>query len=112
MNEETFNKLKDFIVKKAGVDDEEITRDTQIEDDLGVTGDDAVDLIIAYGKAFDVDVTRFMAAEYFGPERCVLISELGNWLTGQTKRTRKVLTVSHLEKGIAAGRLDEEVINS
>lgn len=112
MNEETFNRLKAFVIKQSGVDDEEITRDTQIEDDLGVTGDDAVDFLIAYGNVFNVDVTKFTAADYFGTERNVVLSEFGRWLTGQTRRTRKVLTVGHLEKGIYAGRLDEEVVNS
>ena len=112
MNENNFEKLKQFVIKQSAVNDEEITRDTQIEDDLGVTGDDAVDFLIAYGKTFNVDVSKFMAADYFGPEGNVLLSELGNWLTGKQKRTRKVLTVAHLEKGIITGRLDEEVINS
>jgi acyl carrier protein len=112
MDDKIFNKLKDFVIKQSGVDNEEITRDTQIEDELGVTGDDAVDFLIAYGKTFNVDVTKFMAADYFGPERNVILSELSSWITGKRKRTRKTLTVGHLEKGILAGRLDEEVINS
>lgn len=111
MSDETFNMLKNFVVRQAGIDDEEITRDTNIEDELGVTGDDAVDFIIAYGKTFNVDVTKFMAADYFGAERNVMLSEFFKWLTGYRKRTRKTLTVGHLEKGIIAGRLDEEVIN-
>src|SRR5262245_26242616 len=110
MNNEMFNKLKAFVVKQSAVDDEEITRDTEIEDHLGVTGDDAVDFMIAYSKAFGVDVTKFMAADYFGPERSVVLSGLIGGVN--QKRKRKTLTVGHLEKGIRAGRLDEEVINS
>ena len=112
MSDEIFNKLKAFVIKQAAVEDEEVTKDAQIEDDLGVTGDDAVDFLIAYGTTFNVDVTKFMAADYFGGERNVLLSELGRWLTGSSKRTRKTLTVGHLEKGIIAGRLDEEIINN
>lgn len=110
MNDEVFNNLKSFVIKQSAVDDEEITRDTQIEDDLGVTGDDAVDFMIAYGKTFNVDVSKFMAADYFGAERNVALSELFGAFT--QKRKRKTLTVGHLEKGILAGQLDEEVINS
>lgn len=58
-----------------------------------------------------MDVTNFMAGDYFGAERSVVLSELGNWVTGKHKKTRKTLTVGHLEKAIIAGRLDEEVIN-
>lgn len=112
MSDEIFEKLKGFVIKQSAVEDEEVTRDTQIEDELGVTGDDAVDFMIAYGEAFNVDVTKFMAADYFGAERNVFLSEVGKWLTGKHKRARKTLTVAHLEKGIIAGKLDEEVINS
>ena len=107
MNQE----LKKFIINQAGVDEEEVTMQAQIEDDLGVTGDDAVDFIIKYGKTFNVDVSRFMAGDYFGPERSVILSEITNWITGNQKRKRKTLTVEHLEKGVIAGRLDEEITN-
>ena len=112
MNDETFDRLKAFVIKESAVDNEEITRDTQIEDDLGVTGDDAVDFIIAYGKVFNVDVTKFMAANYFNAEGSVILPSLLRAITGAKKRQNKILTVGHLEKGILAGRLDEEVVNS
>lgn len=108
MNNEIFINLKSLVITQSAVKDELITRDTSIEDDLGLTGDDAVDFLIAYSKTFDVDVTKFMAADYFGPERSVVLSELFREFTG--KRKRKILTVGHLEKGIIAGRLDENVI--
>jgi acyl carrier protein len=107
-----FNNLKDFVIKQSSVDDEEITRETKIEDDLGVSGADAIDFIIAYGKLFNVDVTKFMAADYFSPEGDVILPALIRLFTGKPKPSRKVLTVGHLEKGVLAGRLDEEVINS
>jgi acyl carrier protein len=108
MNNEIFSKLKSFIIKQAVVEEEEVTEDAQIEDDLGVTGDDAVDFIIAYGKAFNVDVSNFMAADYFGAEGGIHLSTF----FGSNKRQRKTLVVKHLERGILAGRLDEEIINS
>jgi hypothetical protein len=53
MNDETFfDKLKTFVMKESVVDDEKVTKDTKIENDLGVTGDDAVDFLVAYSKAF------------------------------------------------------------
>ena len=112
MNDEIFNTLKEFVIKQSAVDDEEITMDTQIENELGVTGDDAVDFMIAYGNTFNVDVTKFMAADYFGPERNVFLSELFRVIFAYREKKRKILTVGHLEKGILAGRLDEEIINS
>ena len=112
MNDETFNKLKSFVLIEAAVKDEEVTREAKIENDLGVTGDDAVDLLIAYSKAFNVDLTKFMAADYFDGEGDPILPAIIRLFTGKKKKTNKILTVGHLEKGILAGRLDEEVINS
>lgn len=100
MNEE----LKNFVIRQAAVLEDEVTMEASLENDLGVYGDDAFDFIIAFGKAFNVDVSKFMAADYFN-------SGGRSWLLGNLQK-RKELTVAHLDKAIAAGRLDEEVINS
>lgn len=112
MSDETFDKLKTFVIKQSAVDDEIISTATQIENDLGVTGNDAVEFIVAYGKAFNVDVSKFMAADYFEGEGDKILQAIIRFLSGRKKKTRKVLTVGNLEKGIHAGRLDEEIINS
>jgi acyl carrier protein len=96
-------KLKIFLVKQACVEEEEVTPAASLENDLGVYGGDSTDLIIAFGKEFNVDVSRFMAADYFRGDGL-------NILGCRTKT--KDLKVSHLEKAIVAGRLDEEVINA
>lgn len=112
MNEETFDKLKAFVIKQAAVEDEEVTREAKIQDELGIYGDDALDFLISYGNLFNVDITKFMAADYFSAEGDPVLPAIIRFLTNRKKRQRKVLTVGHLEKGIIAGRLDEEVINS
>ena len=110
MNQDVFNKLKEFVVNKSGVDDEPINESTRIQEDLGVSGDDAVEFILAYSKEFNVDVTNFMAADYFEDEGGLRIWYFLKGAFGFSKKG-KILTVGHLEKGIHAGRLDEEVIN-
>jgi hypothetical protein len=112
MNEELFNRLKSFLVNQAGVEDHEVILEAKIENDLGVTGDDALDLLLAYSKAFNVDVTRFMAADYFDGEGDPILPAIIRMLTGKRKVKNKVLTVADLGKGILAGKLDEIVINS
>ena len=109
--EELFIKLKDFVIKRSCVDDEEITSETKLGDDLGVSGDDAVEFIIAFGKEFNVDVSQFMVADYFEPEGDVILPTVLRFLTGRQKQPKKILTVGHLEKAVAAGKLDEDVIN-
>jgi acyl carrier protein len=95
-------KLKIFLVRQAAVEEGEVTSEASLENDLGIYGDDATEIIIAFGKEFNVDVSRFMAADYFSGEAFIFLGK---------KRKTKDLKVSHLEKAIDAGRLDEKVIN-
>lgn len=112
MRKDSFENLIDFIVKQCAVDPTEVTRDARIEDDLGVYGDDAMELLVAFGKSFDVDVSKFMARDYFSAEGDKILPAIIRVFTNKKKVSRKVLTVGHLEKAIIAGRLDEEVIET
>jgi acyl carrier protein len=112
MSTDIFDRLKDFTIKQAGVTEEEVTEDASLENDLGVSGDDAVEFIVAFSKEFNVDVSKFMAAEYFSPEGDVILPTIIGLFTGKKKARQKDLTIKHLEKAVIAGRLDEEVINS
>ncbi len=91
MNEETFKKLKIFIVNQSAVNDQIITRSTQIEDDLGVYGDDAVEFIVAFGKEFNVDVSKFMANDYFSPEGDFILPALIRFLTNKKREKKNLL---------------------
>ncbi len=112
MGESNFEKLRDLIVEQSGVYDEEVTPDARLYDDLGIYGDDAYELLVKYGKKFDVDVSKFMAADYFkGDGGLNLIDDLVQLFTEKILPTGlKALTVKDLEKGILADRLDEDVI--
>jgi acyl carrier protein len=114
MGESNFEKLKDFVVEQAGVYENEVTPNTRLYDDLGIYGDDAFELLVEYGKKFNVDVSNFMAADYFKGEGGIdlIIDGLARLFTGKISSSGlKVLTVRDLEKGILAGKLDDEVIN-
>jgi len=79
-----------------------ITRETSIENDLGITGEEAAELLSSFAERFKVDISRFEFKEYFNDEPTVFTY------------TRKLLpfTIGHLERAMIAGRLDDEVINS
>jgi acyl carrier protein len=110
MGDSNFDRLKEFIVEQVGVYENEVTPSARLYEDLGVYGDDAWELLIKYGKKFDVDVSKFMAADYFKGEGIDLIGGLLRLFSGKHSGGRlKVLTVNDLEKGIIAGRLDDEV---
>ena|ERR1035437_9299162 len=104
MGEENFEKIKEFTIKEACLTDEVLTRKTRIEEDLGITGADAVEFIIAFGKHFNVDVSKFMSGDYFEPEGM-------NWsITKTTIPNKQTLTLGHLEKSLLKGKLDETIL--
>jgi acyl carrier protein len=112
MNNENFDKLKQFIVKERWEYDFPLTRETTIAGDLGIYGDDSDEFLIAFGKEFNVDVSQFRIGDYFSGEGDPILPAIIRLFTGKKKRQRKILTIGHLEKAVIAGRLDEEVINS
>lgn len=112
MSNEIFEKIKEFTVKQTGVKEKDVTEDASLENDLGIYGDDAVDYIIAFGKKFNVDISKFLAADYFSDEGIDVIGPAVRLFTGKKEKDKKELTIGHLEKAVIAGRLDEEIINS
>jgi acyl carrier protein len=112
VNSEVFEKVKMFTVKQSGVPARKVTGDSALENDLGISGDDAYDFIIAFGKEFDVDISKFKGADYFSPEGDSILPAIIRMFTGKKHPKQKELTIKHLEKAVIAGRLDEEVINS
>lgn len=102
-NEELFNDLVIFLKTQIGAYNKPITRKTLIEDELGITGDDAEDLLTAFSKRYKIDISKFDFTKYFYDEPVAFNFQ---------NRKIEALTVGHLEKGILAGRLDEDVINS
>ncbi len=72
---------------------------SRLFEDVGLTGTDAVEFMLAYGTHFHVDVTSFNSAEYFDDE-----GVLFSW------SARKVLTIADLVLGIEASKLDDTII--
>lgn len=114
MEDKSLKDIIKLIETKMGRYNIPIVRETCLEKDLGMSGDDAMEFIISFGKKFNVDVSKFMAADYFAGEGIDIFGSILGAITGkkQNKRIKKELTVHHLEKAIIAGRLDEEIINS
>lgn len=101
--EKRFVELVAFVREQIREFDLPVTKETLIEDDLGVTGDEANELIIAFGKRYNVDISNFWFEKYFYDEPNVFKSQ---------GRVIVPFTIGYLEKAIIAGRLDEAVINS
>lgn len=52
----TFDKIKELIIEQLDADEDKITMDANIQDDLGADSLDVVDLIMAVEDAFEVKI--------------------------------------------------------
>lgn len=104
--ESSETKLINFISDITGMEPSQINSESLIESDIGVTGEDAEDLIKQFAKKFRVNINQFDFAKYFYEEPTFSI------VFNHNSQTLKPFAVKHLEKAIKAGRLDDEIINS
>jgi acyl carrier protein len=89
-----------------------LTRESCIESDLRISGDDADEFLVDFGKEFKVNISKFPIGDYFNDEGDPWLPALLRSILGRKARKAKSLTIGQLEKAVLAGRLDEEVINS
>ncbi|MBN9284147.1 MULTISPECIES: DUF1493 family protein [Flavobacterium] len=106
-----FENIKQFIIRERWEYDFPLTRDTSIQEDLLIYGDDAVEFIVKFGKEFSVNVSNFMAADYFRAEGGINLPPVIAQLFPKKNKGYKELTIGDLEKAVIAGKLDEEVLN-
>ena len=76
--------------------------DSDLEKELGISGDDAYDLIIDYGLVFNVDVSAFVFNKYFYDEGEQMI-RFFHWCTRRYKRRK--FTLVDLQQGVELGKL-------
>ena len=110
MNDEILDKIKKFIVANRWEYKFPLTRETQLQRDLRIWGDDADEILIGFSKQFNVDVSQFPIGDYFEDEGCDSLSSIVRLFSKRSKVPKKVLTIRDLEKAVLAGRLDAEVI--
>ncbi len=65
----------DLILEHAGALRDEILPEVYLEDDLGLTGDDAWELMGALHNKFNVDFTEFEFSLHFGPEAGLYVAK-------------------------------------
>lgn len=70
-----------FLAEITGTEPEAIMPDTLVNQELGVDGDDAMELLSAYAREFSVDISQLDYHAYFGPEQGATFGTLLIWLT-------------------------------
>ncbi len=71
----TQNQVISFIADFTGVDEVKVKPETLVNDDLGVDGDDGIELLENFSDRFDVDLSS-MTKNYFGSEGFPFLSVL------------------------------------
>jgi uncharacterized protein DUF1493 len=75
MNEPLTERVKLFVAKETRFPVRKMSLETRLQQDMGVDGDDAEELIFAFAVEFDVDMTGFQWARHFHSE-----AFLSSWL--------------------------------
>ena len=100
-NEYISEELISFVREESGEFNMDISELSSIEIDLGITGDDAIELIKKYANKFNVNLEGFQFGKYFYDEPSMF----------SKYKKIKIITVGHLKKGIELGVLNDNVIN-
>lgn len=111
MKENLIEEIKLLIQQKMGKYKKKIDRSTALEHDLGITGDDAAELLAEYSDRFNVDVSKFNIGVYFMPEGDTILPSIISLFTGKKASKQKELTIGDLERGVIMGSLSEELID-
>ncbi|MCF7789043.1 MAG: DUF1493 family protein [Prosthecobacter sp.] len=67
----------EFVADFMGFKAERIHLHTTLYGDLGIAGDDGLELIQTFGEKFQVDLTGFQSARHFGSEGLSVLAPLG-----------------------------------
>jgi acyl carrier protein len=75
-------KVKSIIVEQLSVDEEEVTPDASIVDDLGADSLDRVELVMAFEEHFDIEIPDEDA------EKITRVKEAVEYIEGRTKNKK------------------------
>ena len=83
---ELYSRIVAFVSKTTGIRAERIHATTRLQRDCGVTGDDAVELMLKFSERFSVHLAEFEFDRHFGPESSGnLFAMIGNILSDEPK---------------------------
>lgn len=98
-------RFKKFVVKQSLVKEIEVTYFAELEEDLGITGDDAIEFIEAFEKEFKVNTSDFNFHRYIKPEGDPILPAIIRFFTGKEAPKYLPLTLGFLEEAIKKGKL-------
>lgn len=107
LNPETLRKILLFLSTQRGVPVTSLNANLRLFHDMGLDGDDAIELLHLYSKEFNVGLSHFHFSHYFGEEGALsplrLVFRLFN--TGNATEKKMPLTIRDLVNAVAIGDL-------
>jgi hypothetical protein len=101
MNSKFFEEVICFTKEFSGEEKVNYNENTDIEKNVGITGDDAWDYLVAFGKKFNVDVSKFDFDDHFDMEGAYFFGvEMTN-----INRNKKPITIGVLVDAIISGKI-------
>jgi acyl carrier protein len=104
-SDETFDQIKAFVIDQRWEYDFVLNGETELRKDMMIWGDDATDFILAFGKAFNVDLPKMDLDKYFPPEGSAILSTIIRLLMLKQAPTYLSLTLGDLEEAVKKGHL-------
>jgi acyl carrier protein len=104
-SDETFDQIKAFVIEQRWEYDFVLNKETELRNDLKIWGDDATDFILAFGKTFNVDLSKMDLDKYFPPEGNAFLSNIIRLLILKKAPTYLSLTLGDLEEAVKKGHL-------
>ncbi|NML29714.1 DUF1493 family protein [Paraburkholderia antibiotica] len=116
MTDETWDKLEAFARKELGkpvFGRLTVTPTSRLEEDLGLTGVDAIEFIDKWAETFGVQAQGFPYDRYFGPDGLDVVSSvLGIFSKRFRQSTLVPLTLGMLADAMRFGRWDTELLEA
>jgi hypothetical protein len=98
------NNLYDLLHKYTSWEKSRIKPETDIQYDLGLYGDEAVEFLNEYSQKFNVDISKFDFCKYFHKEGGIFMPRLIKFLS-RSNSDLKSISVGDLFRGIEVGEL-------
>ena len=112
MKKKLSTELIDMLSPYGITDDEHLNAHLDLYTDLGIYGDEAIELMEAYQTRFNVNLQDFTLGKYVKGEGSDFFNSLFKSLMGKPITKYYPLTLGHLNDGIIRGKLSDADILS
>ncbi len=101
MENKNYTKVIKFVYKKRWKYKKEITSESTLEKDLGITGDDGEDFMFDFFNEFNIDYDKFNPNRYFHREgHDTIFSIIFSFLVRNKSTPKYDIKISDLEKAL------------